>query len=256
MEHYWQDLPGPIWFFGANLYRRYVSGVTAPSVAVELGAWKGRSTCFMGVEIANSGKPIEFHTIDHWQGSIGELDHDWDPDRREGRLFEVFLKNIEPVAAHVNIIRSDTAAAASRFADHSVDFLYVDASHTYTGVLRDLAAWYPKVKDGGLIAGDDWCLRFDGEFSVRRAVCDFFGPSASRLRLEPGSKPLEEWLQWSIVKTADQQIATRGQLRRARLRRLAADLLTARTVRYRVSHLAKRALFGSARRVRRLIRLG
>lgn len=44
------------------------------------------------------------------------------------------------------MIRSDTAAAAEQFEDGSVDFLYIDASHTYDAVLADLVAWYPKVK--------------------------------------------------------------------------------------------------------------
>lgn len=64
MDHYWRGLPGPVWFSGARIYQRYVAGVEGPSIAVELGAWKGRSTCFMGVEIANSGKPIDFYTVD------------------------------------------------------------------------------------------------------------------------------------------------------------------------------------------------
>lgn len=28
----------------------------------------------MGVEIANSGKPIQFYTFDHWDGSAGDAD--------------------------------------------------------------------------------------------------------------------------------------------------------------------------------------
>src|SRR5437016_1902577 len=99
MDHYWLDLPGPVWFSGANLYRRFVDSVTGPVVAVELGAWKGRSACCMGVEIANSGKPIRFTTVDHWLGSAGEDSHHSDPDVRAGRLYEVFLENIRPVAA-------------------------------------------------------------------------------------------------------------------------------------------------------------
>jgi hypothetical protein len=34
----WLDLPGPNWFSGAEIYRRFVAEVTGPAVAVELGA--------------------------------------------------------------------------------------------------------------------------------------------------------------------------------------------------------------------------
>ena len=205
MEHYWRDLPGPVWFSGADIYRRYVASVSGPSVAVELGAWKGRSTCCMGVEIANSGKPITFYTVDHWRGVAGEEGYDADPDEAAGRLFATFQQNIAPVASFVNVIRSDSASAAERFVDGSVDFLYVDASHTYAGVLRDLIAWFPKVRTGGLIAGDDWCFSVHGEHCVRNAVRDFFGRASTQIAVEPGSGPNSEWLQWSVVKTTGLQ---------------------------------------------------
>lgn len=219
MDHYWQALPGPVWFCGAQIYERYVAAVQSPSVAVELGAWKGRSTCFMAVEIANSGKPIEFYTVDTWLGSDEEAQQR-DVDIAAGRLFEEFTLNIAPVADFVNVIRSDTAAAADRFDDCSVDFLYVDASHTYEGVIRDLRAWYPKVRTGGLIAGDDWCFADRG---VKRAVLDFLGEAATDLVLERGSSPHESWLQWSIVKEPEMSLAPFGRLaalRASALRRL------------------------------------
>jgi hypothetical protein len=200
MKHYWLELPGPAWFSGADIYRDYVRSVTAPSVAVELGAWKGRSTCFMGVEIANSRKPVTFHTVDHWLGTEGEKAHGTDPDVEAGRLFEVFTRNIAPIAEHVNVIRSDTAEAAGQFDDETVDFLYIDAGHSRDAVLRDLRAWYPKMKVGGLIAGDDWCFEQNGERGVKSAVLEFFGMSAARLRLHPGSAPNHGWRQWSIRK--------------------------------------------------------
>jgi predicted O-methyltransferase YrrM len=208
-----------------------VASVNGPSIAVELGAWKGRSTCFMGVEIANSGKPIRFFTVDHWLGSADEESNNRDPDVQAGRLFEVFQRNIIPVAAQVEVIRSDTAAAAERFADGSVDFLYVDASHSYEGVLRDLIAWFPKVSDGGLVAGDDWCFSARGEPSVRNAVVDFFGKNASGLRIDPGSEPNPDYLQWSIVKARDLRHSSSGRLIVRRAMRAIARTLPSRAIR-------------------------
>ena len=231
MKHYWRDLPGPNWFSGANIYGRYVDSVKGPSLAVELGAWKGRSTSCMGVEVASSGKAIEFHTIDHWRGTPGEPDIDIDPDRQADRLFEIFSRNIAPVAEHVNVIRSDTAAAAARFDGESIDFLYVDASHTYEGVIRDLTAWYPKVKTGGLIAGDDWCFMTGREPSVRLAVTDFFGESSRRIAIEPGSPPNEDWLQWSIVKRPGLRVAPRHLLALRRIHRALMRSLPVRAAR-------------------------
>jgi predicted O-methyltransferase YrrM len=238
MEHYWRDLPGPNWFSGAAIYRRYVDSVRTPSVAVELGAWKGRSTCFMAVEIANSGKAITFYTVDNWQGSIGEEEQEHDPDVQAGRLFGVFQQNVSPVASRVNVIRSDSAAAAERFADGSVDFLYVDAGHSFEGVLSDLAAWFPKVRDGGLIAGDDWCQQ-----GVRSAVIAFFGRDRSRIRVEAG-EPNENWLQWSIVKTTDLRVSSRIRCTTLRLLSSMRRSMPARALRKAARRLVSRSSLG------------
>ena len=45
------------------------------------------------------------------------------------------------------------------------DLVFIDADHTYTAVRRDILAWWPKVKDGGWLAGDDW-----NEEGVKAAV--------------------------------------------------------------------------------------
>ena len=47
----------------------------------------------------------------------------------------------------------------------SLDFVFIDAEHTFEAVVSDIRAWLPKVKHGGCIAGHD--LDWDG---VKRAV--------------------------------------------------------------------------------------
>ncbi len=59
-------------------------------------------------------------------------------------------------AAGATLIRAPSIKAARLFANHSLDMVYIDANHTYQGVKDDLAAWYDKVKPGGIISGDDY----------------------------------------------------------------------------------------------------
>jgi Methyltransferase domain len=197
-EHYWHKLPGPIWFNGITIYSEQVERAKDGAVFVELGVWKGRSTVFMAVEIANSGKNIEFHAVDHWRGSSSESAHQEDQDVREGRLYEVFLENIRPVKNYVHPICSDSADAAQQFPDRSVDFVYVDAGHTFAAVPRDIAVWWPKVKHGGVLSGDDWCGR-----GVRGAVTEFFSPRGIQVITQPGSCH-PEWKQWLVFRGADE----------------------------------------------------
>jgi cephalosporin hydroxylase len=198
IEHYWDELPGPCWFSATEIYRRQAALARHGAVFVEVGAWKGRSTVFMAVEIIKSGKAISFFTVDHWLGS--DAAHKHDEDLKNGRLFDVFSANIAPVAHRVEIIQDYSVNAARRFADGSVDFVYVDAGHKYDDVSSDLAAWWPKVRPGGVMAGDDRCFidPKTKEPSVRRAVEEFFAKHRQDIRIEDGM-PNRGWEQWVVV---------------------------------------------------------
>ena len=56
------------------------------------------------------------------------------------------------------------------FEDNSIDAIYIDGNHSYEAVIEDIKNWSPKVKQGGLIIGDDY-LTFEG---VKKAVNDFY----------------------------------------------------------------------------------
>jgi hypothetical protein len=200
MEHYWRTLPGPMWFSATAIYRSQVDRASDGSVFVEVGAWKGRSTAFMAVEIANSGKAIDFFAVDHWLGS-DEAEHRNDPDVTSGRLFEVFRANIDLVKDFVWPLRGLSTEIASLFGDLSVDFIFLDAGHSYADVKADLTSWWPKLKTGGVMAGDDWCFEDEnsGEHSVACAVSDFFAPRAISIAVQVGC-PNPEWLQWRVEK--------------------------------------------------------
>jgi hypothetical protein len=53
------------------------------------------------------------------------------------------------------ILQGDTVAMAANVPNRSLDFVFIDATHTYDGVMRDLNAWIPKVRDTGMVMGHD-----------------------------------------------------------------------------------------------------
>ncbi|RLI59813.1 MAG: hypothetical protein DRO67_09555, partial [Candidatus Asgardarchaeum californiense] len=73
----------------------------------------------------------------------------------------------------LNIIRGDSATMADEFQHASVDFVFIDAAHDYESVKNDIAAWFPKVKVGGIIAGHDY--KNDEPTGVEQAVDERFG---------------------------------------------------------------------------------
>lgn len=55
----------------------------------------------------------------------------------------------------VLMLREMSVAASEDFEDETLDFVYLDGDHAAEGIRSDLAAWWPKVKPGGILAGHD-----------------------------------------------------------------------------------------------------
>jgi Methyltransferase domain len=45
---------------------------------------------------------------------------------------------------------------AARLIANTIDFVYIDGDHTAAGVTADIETWFPKVKSGGIVCGDDY----------------------------------------------------------------------------------------------------
>jgi|ERR1700722_18511410 len=71
----------------------------------------------------------------------------------------------------VEMVRKYSQEAATLFSDGQLDFVFIDADHHYVYVIQDLEAWYPKIRSGGVIGGDDYATQWPG---VPRAVNEFF----------------------------------------------------------------------------------
>lgn len=168
MEHFHYKIPG--WFTFPQLYSHMVSRYDNAHF-VEVGAWQGCSTSYMAVEIINSKKNIKFDVIDIWNRfSIDGL-YTKEPEKLpDDFVYQLFLKNTEPVRDVFNSVRLDSVSASKLYKDESLDFIFIDADHSYEAVLLDLHNWMPKLKRGGHIAGHDY---FNDE-GVRRAVKYFF----------------------------------------------------------------------------------
>ena len=65
----------------------------------------------------------------------------------------------------------DSVDAAARTADGTVDFVYIDGRHDRPCIDDDLAAWWPKVRSGGILAGHDYVM--EGPIEVKDAVDEF-----------------------------------------------------------------------------------
>ena len=134
-------------------------------VVIELGSWLGESTRFMCDSVFPNG---HVYAVDHWQGS---LEHQ-DPKFKGllDNLYDLFLYNSWNYRCMITPVREDTVTglrAIAEFGDRDVTLIYMDASHQYEDVLRDLTLadqLFPKAH----LTGDDWYWP-----DVRRAVTHF-----------------------------------------------------------------------------------
>jgi len=65
---------------------------------------------------------------------------------------------------------------AENFENNYFDFIYIDGDHLYESVIADLKGWWPKLKDGGIMAGDDYVFVLnpaEGQYGVVEAVEEF-----------------------------------------------------------------------------------
>jgi hypothetical protein len=113
---------------------------------VEVGSWKGRSTAALC-----SGCRGTVYSVDTFLGSKGEEQEHREAKERD--IYEDFKKN---TAQFKNLVsyKMESLEAVKKFADKSVDMVFIDGAHTYEAVQADIEAWLPKCKK--LICGHDY----------------------------------------------------------------------------------------------------
>lgn len=169
VEHFYKSIPG---YFTYPTHYHWVAqqmtGRKSPRL-VEVGVYTGQSAAFLGVELVNVGvQDAELFLVDKYT---------------DGGSAEEVLARLSPLSGKVKLTAraNDSSAEATWFDDGSLDFVFIDADHRYEGVSRDIDAWAPKVKRGGILAGHDFIDYQD--FGVVRAVCERF----SRFEVWPGT---------------------------------------------------------------------
>jgi len=174
MDHFFQNINGWLTPCIRKLYVQAVNKFDDKSHFVEVGAFLGKSTAFMGVEIINSEKDIRFDVIDPW--GIEKCNQDNVPYGSKvsggwNNAFMTFNKNTLPIMPYMNVFRTTSTKASVLYENKSIDFVYIDGCHCPKCVDKDIRAWLPKMKPTGIIAGHDYSHVFPG---VKKAVNKYF----------------------------------------------------------------------------------
>lgn len=126
-----------------TLYDRAVQEAKDGSVFVELGCYKGKSTCYMIDKIKESGKKIKFYVIDNFS-TLGNVEQEFKENLGQDRLDAI------------TFINEDSAQANRHLPVDSVDFIFIDTVHTADHLVNELTSWNTKLKKGCLVSGHDY----------------------------------------------------------------------------------------------------
>jgi len=82
-------------------------------------------------------------------------------------------EELDKIADEINKLpatfyRMTSLEAVKLVEDNSLDFVFIDAMHTYEAVKEDIKAWLPKIRKGGILSGDDYTGKHAPE--VKKAV--------------------------------------------------------------------------------------
>ena len=166
----YKDVPG--WVNDAEfIYEEMVNQAEDGDHFVEIGVLLGQSTTRMGELIRDSKKKIRFdaidifwiieHTIRNYKLSghpkeffhyIDKLKTEWDLD-----IINMIRHPLKALGVidYVNFITCEEQYAHRIYDDNSLKFVWIDGDHGADVVYNDLVNFWPKIKVGGTIGGDD-----------------------------------------------------------------------------------------------------
>ncbi|KAL3908723.1 MAG: hypothetical protein SGPRY_009685 [Prymnesium sp.] len=157
------------------------------------------------------------HNLRHWKGRYFAVDA-WafrpeDARNRGGHTnndknFRSPVQNAQNYEAarsamafagdRVQLVRNFSVNAAATFEDGFFDWLYIDALHSEPAVVKDLNAWWPKLRPGGLMSGDDY------------GGTEHDSPMLSVKRWERYFGPALHCCRWGVIKAVHDFAAKHG----------------------------------------------
>jgi uncharacterized Rossmann fold enzyme len=154
--HEWiKDVPNPV---GAEI------GVFAGELSRKL--LKRPDLCLYLVDSWTSSHDPQYASSGDFHAGLTQAQQD--------RYFQMTHHMVYFAGPRAKIWRKTSKEAAKLIPDESLDFVFIDADHSYEGCKADIDAWLPKVKRGGLVAGHDYENTEFPKFGVKKAVDECF----------------------------------------------------------------------------------
>lgn len=152
-------------------------------VGCEIGVWKGEHALKMLQQLSLK----KLYLIDWYKIKIA----------KDAQKFADI--NLKSYLSRIKWIYQDSTLAAQEILE-KLDFVYIDASHRYNAVKRDIQTYYPLLKKGGILGGHDYYEGTEMQtlMGVKPAVDEFVAQNKLFLKIGIEREKYKEW--WVIKK--------------------------------------------------------
>ena len=153
-----------------HLCREHVIQHTSNNIiGAEIGVWQGE----LSETLLNELPELKMlYMVDRWKPYEGSnMNQASIEDMQQAK--EQALSRTRKHGHRRFVIQTDSARASKGLI--MMDFVFIDADHRYEAVKRDLHAWWPAVRSGGLFSGHDYRNRHskNSKIDVKKAVDEF-----------------------------------------------------------------------------------
>ncbi len=150
----------PVFDFGYYSNAPYIEKLFSENeiqVVVEVGSWMGGGSTKHFAELLQM-KQGTLYAVDTWFGSSTQQPGNVHYQPQLHQAYDHFRSNMIHWGFQHTVIpcRMTSLEAAEYLKEVKPDLVYIDAEHTTEAVVQDLKAWYPLVRESGILCGDDW----------------------------------------------------------------------------------------------------
>jgi len=149
-----------------------------PVIGAELGIWKGKMSEFL-----LKREDLTLYMVDSWLAVKGLEDRGFTEDEQARNRLDA-LRRTDFANDRRIVMHMDSEVAALTMPEESLDFVFIDADHSYGGVKKDIRVWLPKLKRGALLSGHDYDNPNERNGrEVKRAVDEAVAENGWRLKI-------------------------------------------------------------------------
>jgi len=163
----WRNIPGETPDQDIEFMLQFVHILSDDAVIVELGALVGRTTVALAEACHGTNRRI--YTVDNFRPDHTKRGG-WITPSRADLIANLAAAEVDTL---VEVIKGDSAETGRDWEGPPVDFLIIDADHSYEAVKADLTAWLPNIGKNGIIGLHDFANSYTP--GVERAAREILG---------------------------------------------------------------------------------